>query len=95
VSWLPDTCHNPSGDAALYGENIMALTLQATFENGTLKLPAAVPLLKDGDRVWVTLHISSEEDVVQKSYGIIGWTGDSETVQRVALDPNFDVLESP
>lgn len=73
----------------------MALTVEVTYENGTLRLPNAVPLLREGDRVWITLHISSEEDVVQKSYGIIGWTGDSETVQRVALDPEFDILESP
>jgi len=73
----------------------MALTIEATYENGALKLPNPVPLLKQGDRVWITLHISSEEDVVQKSYGIIGWRGDSETVQRVALDPEFDVLGSP
>jgi predicted DNA-binding antitoxin AbrB/MazE fold protein len=73
----------------------MALTIEATYENGTLKLDSGVPLLKEGDRVWITLHISSEEDVVRKSYGIIGWQGDSETVQRVALDPEFDVLGSP
>ena len=73
----------------------MAITVEAVYENGAFKLPKPVPLLSEGDRVWITLHISSEEDVVQKSYGIIGWTGDSETVQRVALDPEFDVLESP
>ncbi|MFO0964009.1 MAG: antitoxin family protein [Gemmataceae bacterium] len=74
----------------------MAVTVEATYENGSLKLPnGAPPLLKDGDRVWITLHISSEEDVVRKSYGIIGWQGDAQTVQRVALDPEFDVLGSP
>jgi predicted DNA-binding antitoxin AbrB/MazE fold protein len=73
----------------------MAITVEAIYENGTIKLPTPVPLLRNGDRVWLTLHISSEENVVQKSYGIIGWTGDSATVQRVALDPEFDVLESP
>jgi predicted DNA-binding antitoxin AbrB/MazE fold protein len=73
----------------------MAITVEATVENGALKLPEAVPVLKDGDRVWVTLHVSSERDVVKTSYGLIGWTGDSETVQRVALDPEFGVLEGP
>ena len=73
----------------------MAITVEATFENGALKLPEAVPSLRDGDRVWVTLHIWAERDVVKTSYGLIGWTGDSETVQRVALDPEFSVLESP
>jgi hypothetical protein len=73
----------------------MAITVEATFDNGTLKLSEQVPSLSDGDRVWVTLHIWAERDVAQTSYGIIGWKGDSETVQRVALDPEFSVLESP
>ena len=73
----------------------MAVTVEATFENGALKLPEGVPPLADGERVWVTLHVWAERDVVKTSYGLIGWTGDSETVQRVALDPEFSVLESP
>jgi hypothetical protein len=73
----------------------MAITVEATFENGSLKLPADIPLINNGQRVWVTLHIVGERDVVKTSYGLIGWTGDSETVQRVALDPEFGVLEGP
>jgi predicted DNA-binding antitoxin AbrB/MazE fold protein len=73
----------------------MAITVEAVYENGTLKLPSTAPLLLEGERVWITLHTPAEENVVKKSYGIIGWTGDSETVQRVALDPEFDILESP
>ena len=42
-----------------------------------------------------TLYIWGERDVVQTSYGLIGWKGDSETVQRVAPDAEFSVLESP
>lgn len=73
----------------------MAITVEAVYENGALKLPKPIPLLREGNRVWITLHISAEENVVQRSYGIIGWTGDAETVRRVALDPEFDILESP
>jgi predicted DNA-binding antitoxin AbrB/MazE fold protein len=73
----------------------MALTIEAIVDNGTLKPAKAIPFLRDGDRVWITLHIPSEQDVVKTSYGIIGWTGDSETIQRIAFDPEFDILESP
>jgi hypothetical protein len=73
----------------------MAITVETTYVNGNLKLPKAIPVLRDGDRVWVTLHIAAADDIVKKSYGLIGWTGDSQTVQRVALDPAFGVLESP
>jgi hypothetical protein len=52
-------------------------------------------MIREGTRVWVTLHVVGEEDRVQKAYGLIGWEGDAETVRRVALDPDFDVLESP
>jgi predicted DNA-binding antitoxin AbrB/MazE fold protein len=66
----------------------MALTLEATYENGTLKLAKPLPL-SEHTKVLVTVHIWAEPDIVQESYGRIGWTGDAETVRRVALDPEF------
>jgi predicted DNA-binding antitoxin AbrB/MazE fold protein len=73
----------------------MAITIEATYENGVLKPVTRLPLIDEGKRVWLTLHIDAEEDAVKRSYGLIGWTGDAETVERVALDPEFDILESP
>ncbi len=73
----------------------MALTIEATYENGVLKPVQSLPEIQEGKRVWLTLHIDAEEDPVRKAYGLIGWTGDAETVRRVALDPEFDILESP
>jgi predicted DNA-binding antitoxin AbrB/MazE fold protein len=74
---------------------MMSLTIEATYENGVLKPIQALPPIQEGTRVWVTLHIAAEEDRAQKAYGLLGWTGDAETVRRVALDPEFDVLEAP
>jgi predicted DNA-binding antitoxin AbrB/MazE fold protein len=73
----------------------MALTIEAIYENGVLKPVSQLPLMTEGKRVWLTLHIDAEENPVKRSYGLIGWTGDAETVSRVALDPEFDILESP
>jgi predicted DNA-binding antitoxin AbrB/MazE fold protein len=73
----------------------MSLTVEAVYENGVLKPVSQLPLIAEGKRVWLTLHIDAEEDAVKRSYGLIGWTGDAETVERVALDPEFNVLESP
>lgn len=73
----------------------MAMTIEAVVENGHLKPAKPISFLRDGERVWITLHIPAEEDAVNRSYGIIGWTGDSETIQRVSLDPEFSILESP
>jgi predicted DNA-binding antitoxin AbrB/MazE fold protein len=73
----------------------MALTIEATYENGMFKPVTPLPLMTEGKRVWLTLHIDAEADAVMRSYGLIGWTGDAATVERVALDPEFDILESP
>ena len=73
----------------------MALTIEAIYENGVLKPAHALPALQEGARVWLTLHVAAENDRVRAAYGILGWTGDAESVQRVALDPEFDILESP
>jgi len=73
----------------------MAITVEAVYENGVLKPAQALPLMLEGSRLWVTLHIAAEEDRVHKTYGLLGWTGDPEIVRRVALDPDFDVLEGP
>jgi len=73
----------------------MAITVEATYEDGVLKPPQPLPLIRDGTRIWLTLHIPAEEERVRKAYGLLGWTGDAETVCRVALDPEFDILESP
>jgi predicted DNA-binding antitoxin AbrB/MazE fold protein len=80
----------------------MTLTVEATYENGMLKLTHALPL-KEHEKVRVTLEVvgepiaSSPDDAteaVRRSYGLIGWTGDAETVRRVARDPDLDPQES-
>jgi predicted DNA-binding antitoxin AbrB/MazE fold protein len=68
----------------------MALTIEAVYENGVLKPDRPLPFVQEGTRVWLTLHVVAEEDRVRKAYGLLGWTGDAETVRRVALDPEFD-----
>ena len=73
----------------------MALTIEATYENGVLRPVKPLPLISDGTRVWVTLHIAVEEDRVRATYGLLGYQGDAETVRRVLFDPEFAVLEAP
>ena len=73
----------------------MALTIEAVYENGVLKPVQPLPAFSEGTRIWLTLHTIAEADRVSKAYGLLGWTGDAETVRRVALDPEFDILESP
>lgn len=76
----------------------MALIVQATYQNGILKLAQPLPL-KEHEKVEVVVRTTHEvEEAVnaaRRSYGIIGWTGDAETVERLALEPEFGIEESP
>lgn len=69
----------------------MSIEIEAVYENGTLKLDHAVPL-EEHQRVKVV--IETKTTVTQKSYGVIGWTGDVETVRKIALQPEHGILES-
>lgn len=70
----------------------MAHQIEATYENGVLKLDALLPF-EEKERVVVT--IQSKISRARQSYGLIGWTGDPEVVRRVAEEPEFAVEESP
>ena len=70
----------------------MTFTIRATYENGVLKPEQPLPL-KDHEKVEVT--IQAEGGWAQRTYGMMGWTGDSETLRRIAEDPDFGILESP
>jgi len=76
----------------------MTLTVEAIYENGKLKLQQPLPL-KDHEKVQVTVRTSADVqaalDAVERSYGLVRWKGDPETLERIALDDEFGVLESP
>ena len=72
----------------------MAITVEATYENGVLKPVQPLPLIAEGSRLWVTLHIAAEPDRARAAYGLLGWTGDPEIVRRIAEDDEFGLLEA-
>lgn len=69
----------------------MTITTEAVYKNGTLRLDRPLPLSEE-ERVVVEIRPAA--DHVAESYGLLGWTGDAETVQRVALEPEFGVSEA-
>lgn len=69
----------------------MSFILDATYENGMLKLDKPLPL-KEHERVKVT--IQQESSHVDRTYGLIGWTGDPEVLRQIAEDDEFGVAES-
>jgi predicted DNA-binding antitoxin AbrB/MazE fold protein len=73
----------------------MVLNVEALYENGVLK-PAQPLALPDGARVRLTLQTTEDAlERVRQSAGLLGWTGDPEVLRRVAVDPEFGILESP
>jgi len=68
----------------------MAITFEALYEDGVLKPVEPLPL-KEHDRVRVTVHETS--NWVQETAGMIPWTGDHETLRRLAEDVEFDPQE--
>ena len=76
----------------------MTITVEATYENGVLKPARPLPL-HEHEKVEIVIRtpaaIQAAVEAVRRSYGLIGWTGDAETVQRIALGPEFGIEESP
>ncbi len=70
----------------------MPLEVEATYVDGILKLDGPLPL-REHERLVV--RISPKASVAEESYGLIGWTGDSAILRRIAEDDEFGVLESP
>jgi predicted DNA-binding antitoxin AbrB/MazE fold protein len=68
----------------------MALTIEAIYENGVLKPSQPLPL-KEHERVEVTVYAAS--NWVTETAGMIKWTGDHDTLRRLAEDVEFDSQE--
>jgi predicted DNA-binding antitoxin AbrB/MazE fold protein len=64
----------------------MAITVEAVYEGGVLRLAQPLPL-REHEKVRVT--IQQGDTPLLRAYGIMGWTGDHETLERIALDPEF------
>lgn len=76
--------------------------VQAIYEDGVLKPEQPLPLAEH-ERVQVSVQALAREPDERTSplsraratSGMLGWTGDEATVERLALDPEFGVEESP
>jgi predicted DNA-binding antitoxin AbrB/MazE fold protein len=74
------------------GEQIMAITVEAVYENGTLKLKDPLPL-KEHETVLVTVEPALTW--AERTAGMLPWTGDPEVLHQIATDPDYGILESP
>jgi predicted DNA-binding antitoxin AbrB/MazE fold protein len=69
----------------------MTLTVQAVYENGTLKLTEPLPLREHES---VTVTIFGKTTLARQSAGMVPWTGDAETLERLIRDPSFTILRT-
>ena len=72
--------------ARALGESIMAVTIEAVYENGVLKPSQPLPW-KEGERVRIA--VSSLDSPILKAYGIMGFQGTAEEAEYFALDPEL------
>lgn len=70
----------------------MPLEVEVIYENGVLKPNRPLPF---AEHQKVTIVIPEQKSITDQIYGIMGWKGDSETVQKFALDPELIAEESP
>jgi predicted DNA-binding antitoxin AbrB/MazE fold protein len=68
-------------------ESIMELTIEATYENGVLKLAAPLPL-SEHERVQVVIRPAISR--AQQTAGLMGWTGSEELADRFAMDSELE-----
>ncbi len=69
----------------------MNLTIQATYENGVLRPDQPLPL-EEREHVRVTIHRS--DSLADHTYGMIGWSGDANTFDRLLQESETELWES-
>ena len=70
----------------------MAFEVEATYENGALKLDQPLPL-DEYERV--TVVVKPHATGIWSHGGSFKWTGDPEVLRMIAEDPEFGIAESP
>jgi len=69
----------------------MVITIEAIYEDGVLKVKRPLPL---SEHEQVQLTIESKGNWVDRTAGLIQWTGDPEDLRRIAEDDEFSILEA-
>ena len=68
----------------------MTLTVEATYENGVLRVAEPLPL-REHQRVEVVIR--ADADWAGQTAGILRWSGNAEDLRRIAEDDEYGILE--
>ena len=69
----------------------MAIIVEATYEDGVLKPAEPLPL---GEHEKVRVTVEPAQRWAERTYGLLRWTGDPETLRRIAEEPEFGIREA-
>ena len=79
----------------------MTISIEAIYEDGVLKPKESLPL-REHETVRVTINNEPAppdarvpDTRVRATAGLLNWRGDAETLERIALDPQFSIDQSP
>ena len=64
-----------------------SLVVDATYENGVLRLDRPLPL---GERERVRITVQSGLSLAEQTAGLMGWKGPAELAEYFAMDPELD-----
>ena len=70
----------------------MAISVEAIYENGVLKLVEPLPL---EEHAKVRLTIEPALTWAERTAGMLKWNGDPALLRQIAEDDEFGILESP
>ncbi len=70
----------------------MTITVDATYENGVLKLEQPLPF-KEHEKLRVT--VQPKLTWADETYGLLRWTGDPQVLRYLAEDVDLDPQEGP
>lgn len=69
----------------------MPIEFKAGYENGVLKPVKPLPL-QEHQRVEET--IQTGQSLARQTSGLVPWQSDADSLERIAADPEFGLLES-
>lgn len=72
----------------------MAITVEAIYEDGVLKLSGPLPF-KEHEQVQVTVQSKTNTSWAEATAGIMGFKGTAEEAEYFALDPELDYPPPP
>jgi predicted DNA-binding antitoxin AbrB/MazE fold protein len=67
----------------------MTITVEAVYEDGVLKPAGPLPF-QEHEKVEIVVRtptaIQAAVEAVRRSYGLLGWKGDHETLERILAE---------